>query len=222
MLAEANDTIARTAESGLSPGDLFAALPHEGTHMRLTRAEVHKAAMRLAVEELIHIDTIATEMFCTKETVKRYGVEGSRGVHLDIVRRDEKWYTSRPALGRFIREREALDATTAKVPVKSTKNTDLLHDPPLNTEGRTRREILDGIRRVTADRLVPLAILAAEAGESEEEMIAWIGRGVEGHFLDGVFCGKKTGWKSSREATQRFLEDVEGTAATMAAAAEQS
>ncbi len=208
MLAEAKDIRARTVESGLSPGDKFAALPHEGTYMRLTRAEVHKAAMRLAVEELIHIDTIATEMFCTKETVKRYGVEGSRGVHLDLIRREGAWYTSRPALGRFVREREALDATTAQVPVKSTKLDDMRHEPPLNSEGRTRREILEGIRRVTADGLVSLATIAVEVGASEDEMVAWIGHGVDGHFLDGVYCDR-TGWKSSREAVQRLLEAIE-------------
>ncbi len=187
--------------------------------MRLTPAEIREARIRLATEELISVWDVATELFVTKETLRRYGLEGSRGVHLDIVCRDGEWFTSRKALARFVNDRNALDATTAQVPVKSTKNTDLLHEPPLNSEGRTRREILEGIRKVTSEGFVPLATLAFEVGVSEDEMIEWIGRGVEGHFLDGVFCGKKTGWKSSREATQRFLEAIEVSAATMAAAA---
>ncbi len=186
--------------------------------MRLTRAEIHKAAMRLATEELIHIDTIAYELKCTKETVKRYGVEGSRGVNLDLIRREGNWFTSRPALGRFASERDALDATTAQVPVKSMKLDDLRHEPPLFSEGRTRREILEGISSTRSESRKPNGRLAVEVGVSEDEMIEWIGRGVEGHFLDAVYCGK-AGWKSSRQATQRFLEAVEVTAATMTAAA---
>jgi hypothetical protein len=179
--------------------------------MRLTPAEIREARMRLATEELISVWDLATELFLTKETVRRYGLEGSRGVHLDIVCRDGEWFTSRKALARFVKEREALDATTALVPVKSTKRTDLEHEPSLNSEGRTRREILEGIRRATADGLVPLGTLAIEAGESEDEMVAWIARGVDGHFLDGVYCGRE-GWKSSRQAVQKLLEAIEGVA----------
>ena len=69
--------------------------------MTRNRNEIVEAVLRLSCEALIRVDEVSWEMCVSKETVKRWGINGRRGVHLDIVKRDGVWCTSQEALVRF-------------------------------------------------------------------------------------------------------------------------
>ena len=76
--------------------------------MKRARAEIAAAVLRLATEQLIHVDTVSKELHVTKESIKRWGTKGRTGVFLDVTERDGQWFTSREALARFQREYAAL------------------------------------------------------------------------------------------------------------------
>lgn len=70
--------------------------------MRRSSGSIKEAVARLNKEVLIPIEVIARELSLTKESVRRWGISGRRGVFLDVVHRPGRgWLTSRQALARF-------------------------------------------------------------------------------------------------------------------------
>ena len=59
------------------------------------------AAVRLSNEPLIPVEEVARDLHTLPETVIRWATKGRRGVKLDAVKRDGKWFTSIAALARF-------------------------------------------------------------------------------------------------------------------------
>ena len=169
--------------------------------------EIQEAIRRVRQDkEPVSVDEIAHELHLTKEAVRRWGITGRRGVFLDMIRRPGNiWYTSREAFRRFAILCKMQDEATAETasPAETVKHATALDTASHN--GRSYREILDAIRRVKAEGPVLLTELASEIGVQASELVNWIVRGINGHFLDGMNMGR-AGWFSSRDAVQRFLE----------------
>jgi multidrug resistance efflux pump len=76
--------------------------------MRRPKIETARAALRLAMEDLVRADDLAKELYVTKETIRRWGNRGRCGIYLDtVIRGDGILYTSREALKRFQKASEA-------------------------------------------------------------------------------------------------------------------
>jgi len=72
--------------------------------------------MRLTLESLISVEDLAREIRLTKESFIRWGLRGRRGVYLDIVEKNDVWYTSRPAFRRFLEACKAAESNQSPQP----------------------------------------------------------------------------------------------------------
>ena len=78
--------------------------------MKQPKIEKARAVLRLATEALVPIETLAREMHISRDSVRRWGLRGRRGIHLDIVEREgQGWFSSREALKRFQEQSQKLE-----------------------------------------------------------------------------------------------------------------
>jgi hypothetical protein len=69
--------------------------------------------------------------------------------------------------------------------------------------GLTRREIVESVRRLNREELIPVAEAAGVLGSPAGTVERWIQSGWRGVYLDGLHR-PGVGWMTSREAVARF------------------
>jgi hypothetical protein len=78
------------------------------------RVEIARAVHRLMSEALKNLEELAGEAGVSADTLKRWGISGKQGVHLDLFHRPlVGWLSSTEAVQRFLREWSAKTGRTA-------------------------------------------------------------------------------------------------------------